>query len=425
MAPLAASELASQSCSATITPTCLQDLYQLGNASSIPRVPGNTLGISGHLQQWVRYDDLSRFASSFAPWISGDNVTIAGIDGGVNEQHNMTQDSLEANLDIQYAASLASSSDVVFFSTAGTGPLDPDLDQPFVNATTNEPYLTQLTWLNSLPNERLPTVLSTSYGEDEQSVPRDYAIAVFRLFGQLGARGVSVIFSSGDEGVGSSCVSNDGKNTTTFNPGFPASCPFVTSVGGTTGIKPEIGTVFSGGGFSNIFLRPSYQELDVDGYLNRIGNAFEGLFQPAGRAIPDVSAQSNNFAIFDKGLSVRIGGTRYVVALVDKDHTDLAVVLPLRPSLPLSATSTQFASVGACRAWASSTPFCTAPVDKASQTLWTEDRPDAQDTQFILELRAHMCLTQAGMPLEVGTLLLDLERQSFPSSSKRCSRVRT
>ena len=343
VASIAVSKLASQSCSITITPTCLQDLYQLGNASSIPRVPGNTLGISGYLEQWVSYDDLSRFASSFAPWISGYNLTIAGIDGGVNEQHNLTQDSQEANLDVQYAASLASSSDLVFFSTASTGPFNPDLDQPSINASTNEPYLTQLTWLNSLPNEKLPTVLSTSYGEDEQSVPRDYAIAVCKLFGQLGARGVSVIFSSGDEGVGSSCVSNDGKNTTTFNPGFPASCPFVTSVGGTTGINPEIGTAFSGGGFSNVFQRPSYQELDVDGYLNRIGNNFEGLFQPAGRALPDVSAQSDNFVFFDKGLSARIGGTRYVASSANWHYTDLSVVLPPRPLLPSSATSMQFA----------------------------------------------------------------------------------
>ena len=50
------------------------------------------------------------------------------------------------------------------------------------------------------------------------------------MFAQLGARGVSVIFSSGDGGVGTACLSNDGKNTTEFQPQFPAACPFVTSV---------------------------------------------------------------------------------------------------------------------------------------------------------------------------------------------------
>ena len=41
------------------------------------------------------------------------------------------------------------------------------------------------------------------------------------LFAQLGARGVSVLFSSGDTGVGSACQTNDGKNTTRFLPTFP------------------------------------------------------------------------------------------------------------------------------------------------------------------------------------------------------------
>ena len=50
------------------------------------------------------------------------------------------------------------------------------------------------------------------------------------MFAQLGARGVSVLFSSGDTGVGSACQTNDGKNTTRFLPIFPAACPFVTSV---------------------------------------------------------------------------------------------------------------------------------------------------------------------------------------------------
>lgn len=49
----------------------------------------------------------------------------------------------------------------------------------------------------------------------------------------LGARGVSVMFGSGDGGVGDGdpnpatqqCFSNDGRNVTMFIPEFPASCP--------------------------------------------------------------------------------------------------------------------------------------------------------------------------------------------------------
>ena len=67
----------------------------------------------------------------------------------------------------------------------------------------------------------LPVQFTTSYGDDEQTVPRDYAIQVCNLFAQLGARGSSIMFSSGDSGVGSDCVSNDGTNTRKFLPAFP------------------------------------------------------------------------------------------------------------------------------------------------------------------------------------------------------------
>ena len=71
----------------------------------------------------------------------------------------------------------------------------------------------------------IPQTISTSYGDDEQTVPLDYAASVCELFGQLGARGSSVLFSSGDFGVGGgSCLSNDGEDRRQFTPMFPASC---------------------------------------------------------------------------------------------------------------------------------------------------------------------------------------------------------
>ena len=94
----------------------------------------------------------------------------------------------------------------------------------------------------------------------------------------LGARGVSLTFSSGDGGVGDGnptppvqgCLTNDGRNVTRFLPLFPSSCPLyvlswmysypcrfthpcysVTSVGGTVFV-PERAVSFSGGGFSDV-----------------------------------------------------------------------------------------------------------------------------------------------------------------------------
>jgi tripeptidyl-peptidase I len=187
--------------------------------------------------------------------------------------------------------------------------LVPDLDQPNPEDNQNEPYLEFFTYLTKLPDDKLPHVLSTSYGENEQSVPPEYARRVCDLIGELGARGVSVIFSSGDTGVGSACQTNDGKNTTRFLPIFPAACPYVTSVGGTYHIQPEEAIYFSSGGFSDLWPRPSYQEEAVSNYLKKLGNRWQGLYNPAGRGFPDVAAQGSRFRVVDKGAEISVGGT--------------------------------------------------------------------------------------------------------------------
>ena len=46
--------------------------------------------------------------------------------------------------------------------------------------------------------ENPPQVVSTSYDDNEQTVPKDYAIRVCKMFAELGARGVSVGLSSRD-----------------------------------------------------------------------------------------------------------------------------------------------------------------------------------------------------------------------------------
>jgi tripeptidyl-peptidase I len=103
----------------------------------------------------------------------------------------------QANLDIQYTESISYPTPNIFYSTAGTPPFIPDNVTP---TNTNEPYLY---WLNfTLSQTTIPQTISTSYGDDEQTVPQEYATSVCNMFAQLGAMGVSVLFASGDFGVG-------------------------------------------------------------------------------------------------------------------------------------------------------------------------------------------------------------------------------
>ena len=218
-------------------------------------------------------------------------------------------DSGEANLDMQYGVAMSYNTRVTYYTVGGLGFLVPDLDQPSAAENQNEPYLEQLQYLLSLDDDELPKVLTTSYGENEQSVPEEYSRSVCFLFAQLGSRGTSVIFSSGDTGVGSACQTNDGKNSTRFLPVFPASCPFVTSVGGTTQVAPEVAVSFSSGGFSDRFSRPAYQDAAVSSYLEKIGDTWKGLYNPGGRGFPDVAAQSDNFSVYDHGVLKKYSGT--------------------------------------------------------------------------------------------------------------------
>lgn len=296
-------------CNTTVTPACLRGLYQLDDFLADPTVR-NSLGISGYLGQYAQYAELQRFVTEYAPYARNASFDVVSISGGLNTQNVSTAiNTGEANLDMQYAVAISYNTPVTYYTTAGRGLLVPDLDQPSAADNQNEPYLDQLLYLLSLDDEKLPKVLTTSYGEDEQSVPEEYSRSVCSLFAQLGSRGTSVIFSSGDTGVGSACQTNDGKNTTRFLPIFPAACPFVTSVGGTTYVEPEVAVSFSSGGFSDRFPRPAYQDDAVSSYLEKLGDTWSGLYNPEGRGFPDVAAQSVNFSVYDHGIVKKYRGT--------------------------------------------------------------------------------------------------------------------
>ncbi|KAJ7458114.1 peptidase S8/S53 domain-containing protein [Mycena latifolia] len=78
----------------------------------------------------------------------------------------------------------------------------------------------------------------------------------------LGTRGISVVFAAGNGGFSDNST---GCQTSAFEfvPVFPASCPFVASVGSTIGFAPEAAANFSHGGFPGVFSMPHYQRVAV------------------------------------------------------------------------------------------------------------------------------------------------------------------
>lgn len=301
------------SCADIITPDCLADMYNFRgykpSASS-----GSRVGFGSFLNESANYADLAIYEKRFN--IPGQNFSVELINGATNDQNWTTASLGEANLDVELIVGVSHPLPVVEFITSGTPPFIPNADEPTAADNQNEPYLEYYEYLLSKPNAALPQVISNSYGDDEQTVPEYYAKRVCNLIGLMGLRGITVLESSGDTGIGSACMSNDGTETPEFTPTFPGTCPYLTSVGGTQSYAPEVAWDAGSGGFSNYFSRPWYQESAVRKYLDHhITSETKEYYTQytnfAGRGFPDVAAHSlhPNYEVIRKGQRGTSGGT--------------------------------------------------------------------------------------------------------------------
>ncbi|KAH8994355.1 subtilisin-like protein [Lactarius hatsudake] len=218
----------------------------------------NTLGVFGYQKQYPSETDLNMYMATFRSDVQPPGLatfTVELVNGG---EYDPGTPGIEANLDVQYASAMAYPTPIIFYSTGGIGKaLDNGEPAP------GDMYLESLEYL--LRKTDIPQTISISYGNKEWIVPQEYARVLCTLFAQLGARGVSVLFPSGDEGVGKDCTDDSGNFL--FVPEFPASCPYITAVGGTGGYDPEVAAPLSGGGFSDHFPRPVYQDLALSTFF--------------------------------------------------------------------------------------------------------------------------------------------------------------
>ncbi|OSD02191.1 family S53 protease [Trametes coccinea BRFM310] len=278
------------SCATTITPACLQAIYNI--PSTPATVSSNKLAVSAFEGENANQADLKAFLTKFRPDMSPSTTfTTQTLDDGNNNQ-DPSEAGLEANLDIQYTVGLATDVPTVFVDVG-----DDTHDGELIG------FLDIINFL--LAEDAPPQVLTTSYGQSEFFVSRNLAVNLCRAHAQLGARGVSILFASGDGGVSGGHTSS----CTTFVPVWPSGCPYVTSVGATTSFGPETAADFSSGGFSNYFTAPSYQEADVKAYIASLGSTYSGLYNASGRGFPDVAAQGVNFDVIVDGTELPVDGT--------------------------------------------------------------------------------------------------------------------
>ncbi|KAH9037064.1 subtilisin-like protein [Lactarius pseudohatsudake] len=271
------------------TPAFLRWLYNTV-AYTPNAMDENALGVVGFLGDSPSPADLSAFMRKFR---EADDATykVVKINDG---RYDPTDPHEEANMDIQYAEAMAYPTPHIFYSI-GRGPLG-----------TDDSYVTLLEYI--VDQRDIPQTISISYGYEERRTSREYALYVCNMFAMLGSLGVSVLVSSGNHGIGKgTCVNQDGR--VRFIPQFPAACPWVTVVGGSTDYEPEVAAEFSGGGFSDHFERPLYQRRTVPTFLENLGSRYQGLYNASGRGIPDIAAQSINLPMFFNGQEQREEGT--------------------------------------------------------------------------------------------------------------------
>jgi tripeptidyl-peptidase-1 len=201
------------------------------------------------------------------------------------------------------------------------------LDIEYIKAVAPEIPLTDifnsqfslLKWAKSVSDMADPPhIHSVSYGNDEkQQTSEAFMETCNTQFMKAGARGLSIMFATGDQGVWGRSGVLGGK----FNPDFPTGSPYITGVGGTDFLKTgEIGdeTAWNdgGGGFSNTFARPSYQAEAVQKYLSAGSSTPKfppaKYFNASGRGYPDIAALAgvkNPYCVVAGGLVSGVGGT--------------------------------------------------------------------------------------------------------------------
>jgi len=278
------------------TPASIRKMYNLVNQSG--GTAGNKQAFTGFLEQYWTNIDLQEFNTLYNAAGKGEQPARQIGDG---KQGGLRVAGVEAELDVQYMMSMGLHIETEFWSFAGRMP---DNDQ-------NEPFLK---WMSTLSNTSdAPLIISTSYGEDEDSMTLEYQNRCNAEFQKAGVRGISLLFASGDSGVGGATKCSDqcsgyAQGEKCFQAMWPSASPYVTAVGGTKGAK-EKGAGLSSGGFSYRWPMPDWQKDAVAAFLAQPNQPDTSLYTTTGRGFPDISAQAVNYMVAALGVTIPVSGT--------------------------------------------------------------------------------------------------------------------
>jgi len=294
-----------------ITPDIIRARYNCSNV--IATASTNSHAVAEFQGQSYSPSDLSEF---FTKYVTNSNAdTVAQVIG----QNNPDHPGIEASLDIEYIMGVA-----------------PNVTTWFYGMKSFDFYSDLQTWLGELNNETdAPWVHSVSYGSQGDYPSQTYMDRSDTEYQKLGARGLSIIFASGDSGA--ECT----EKCKALFPSYPSTSTYVTAIGATrflTGNSGPEGSVIafkSGGGFSTWNPVPDYQAAATAAYLaQNIQFPPPGTYDPSNRANPDFGALgAEHFQVVVGGKTTSVGGT-------SASAPSFAAVVSMLNDLRLSSGST-------------------------------------------------------------------------------------
>ncbi|KAF8309184.1 subtilisin-like protein [Clavulina sp. PMI_390] len=334
-------------CDTHITPICLEALYKFS-----PKVQfaskKNSYGIVEYTPQSYVPSDLDVFAKNFTPAAVGYRPTLASIDGGalVGGTPNFNTNG-ESNLDLTFGIALTYPTPITLYQTGDAvegasfnnflDAIDGSYctyeggDDPTQDGIYPDPY-GGYQGKEDCGTFKPTNVISTSYAYNEADLTPFYENRQCNEYMKLGLQGVTVLYSSGDYGVAGNsgqCIdpttgeygTGGTANYIRFNPSFPGTCPWITSVGATqvnpnsTVLAAESAceqVIYSGGGFSNVFPMPGYQKSAVASYFKNHKPSYTATQynnSQITRGFPDISANGANYVVPIGGTWYRVFGT--------------------------------------------------------------------------------------------------------------------
>eukprot|EP01101_Sappina_pedata_P004078 TRINITY_DN1672_c0_g1_i1.p1 TRINITY_DN1672_c0_g1~~TRINITY_DN1672_c0_g1_i1.p1 ORF type:complete len:725 (+),score=304.26 TRINITY_DN1672_c0_g1_i1:48-2222(+) len=304
-----------------VVPQTITQLYSIPPTERVTN-PDATQSVAEFEEQYYTPNDLVLFFQQMGLPDYSSLVSLIG-------PNDPTMPGLEANLDIQYIMGIGAGSPTTFWSI-------------FQNNTFQADDI--LEWAYQVGNATNPPLVhSLSYGMPEDTVEpffgNGYLARSDVEFQKLALRGMTIIIACGDTGAGDLGEAPMETSCKVLHPDWPSQSPYVTAVG-TTFITPfalpicyrpqaqggidcqnnplseasvslDAGFAWTtGGGFSNVASRPSYQSSFVDSYLQHSDSIPpSAMFNASGRAYPDFATVGHNIMVAQSGTFYGVDGT--------------------------------------------------------------------------------------------------------------------